>query len=165
MVSPLQQLAEHVLRVNVVGATSGIGESTVKQFCRHTIKPRLYFIGRWVSPNLRTSSKEVRVLRINLTNWLFRSQDAGDRIISELKTIQPAAETTFIRKDLTLLKNVDEVCNEIKAKEKKLNLLFMSQGTMSLKGRDGKPPHPVSSTASQHHLLTRILRRNLRGPR
>lgn len=93
-----------------VGATSGIGESTLKQFCRHTIKPRVYFVGR--------------------------SQDAADRIISELRTIQPDAETTFIRKDLTLLKNVDEVCDEIKAKEKRLNLLFMSQGTMSLKGRD-----------------------------
>lgn len=93
-----------------VGATSGIGESTLKQFCRHTIKPRVYFVGR--------------------------SQDAAGRIISELKTIQPDAETTFIRKDLTLLKNVDEVCDEIKAREANLNLLFMSQGTMSLKGRD-----------------------------
>ena len=57
--------------------------------------------------------------------------------MSELKTIQPDAESTFIRKDLTLLKNVDEVCDEIKAKETKLNVLFMSQGTLSLKGRDG----------------------------
>lgn len=93
-----------------VGATSGIGESTLKQFCRQTVRPRLYFVGR--------------------------SQDAADRIISELKAIQSDAETTFIRKDLTLLKNVDEVCNQIKAKEIGLNLLFMSQGTMSLKGRD-----------------------------
>ena len=72
-----------------------------------------------------------------LSTALFRSQDAAERIISELKSIQPEGETTFIGKDLTLLKNVDEVCDEIKAKEKKLNLLFMTQGTMSLKGRDG----------------------------
>lgn len=58
--------------------------------------------------------------------------------MSELKAIQPEAETNFMRKDLTLLKNVDEVCDEIKAKEKKLNLLFMTQGTISLKGRDGQ---------------------------
>lgn len=69
-----------------------------------------------------------------------RSQDAADRIISEIKAIQPEAQTSFIRKDLTLLKNVDEVCDEIKAKETKLNLLFMTQGMMSMKGRDGTPP-------------------------
>ncbi|KAK3172250.1 hypothetical protein OEA41_005570 [Lepraria neglecta] len=48
----------------------------------------------------------------------------------------PEAKARFIQKDLTLLKNVDEVCEEIKAKETKLNLLFMTTGTMSLKGRD-----------------------------
>lgn len=97
-----------------MGATSGIGESTIKQWCRHTIKPRVYVVGR--------------------------SQEAADRILSELKTIQPETEASFIRKDLTLLKNVDEVCAEIKAKESKLNLLFMTPGTMSLKGRDGNGP-------------------------
>ena len=51
--------------------------------------------------------------------------------------MQPDAEAAFIQKDLTLLKNVDEVCNEIKAKETNLNLLFMAQGTLSTKGRDG----------------------------
>ncbi len=96
------------------GATSGIGESTLKQWCRQATKPRVYVVGR--------------------------SQDAADRILSELKTIQPETEAHFIRKDLTLLKNVDEVCEEIKAKESKLNLLFMTQGTMSLKGRDGTYP-------------------------
>ena len=66
--------------------------------------------------------------------------------MSELKNIQPEAETTFIKKDLTLLKNVDEVCEEIKAKEKKLNLLFMTQGTMSMKGRDGCSPLSILNT-------------------
>ena len=77
--------------------------------------------------------------------FLNRSKDAADRITSELKTIQPDAETAFIQKDLTLLKNVDEVCNEIKAKETKLNLLFMTQATMSLKGRNGRLLSRLSS--------------------
>ena len=42
----LPLLVHYRLRVCVVGATSGIAESTMKQFCRHTVKPRLYFIGR-----------------------------------------------------------------------------------------------------------------------
>ena len=61
--------------------------------------------------------------------------------------MQPDAEAAFIQKDLTLLKNVDEVCNEIKAKETKLNLLFMSQGILSMKGRDGT----LLSHVSEHH--------------
>lgn len=63
--------------------------------------------------------------------------------MSELKTIQPDAQTAFIQKDVTLLKNVDQVCDEIKAKETKLNVLFMTQGTMSTKSRDGTLPSPL----------------------
>ena len=57
--------------------------------------------------------------------------------MAELRALQPEGKLSFIRKDLTLLKNVDEVCDEIRAKESKLNLLFMTQGVGSLKGRDG----------------------------
>ena len=109
---------------SLAGATSGIGESTLKQWCRETRKSRVYFVGR--------------------------SKDAADRIHSELKTIQPDTEARFIQKDLTLLKNVDEVCEEIKAKESKLNLLFMTPGTMSFKGRDGTHPS-ASKFLGLHH--------------
>ena len=68
---------------------------------------------------------------------IYRNEDAANRIISELRAIQPDGQLTFIKKDLTLLKNVDEVCEEIKGKERKLNILFMTQGVLSLKGRDG----------------------------
>ena len=89
-------------------------------------------------PTVLWTHKDQRTHQIYLTKASFyRNKDAAERITSELKTMQPDAETAFIQKDLTLLKNVDEVCNEIKAKETKLNLLFMSQGTLSMKGRDG----------------------------
>ena len=67
-----------------------------------------------------------------------RNVEAGNRIISEMKKIQAEGEYSFIQKDVSLLKNVDEVCNEIKSKEGKVNLLFMTQGTLSLQGRNGK---------------------------
>ncbi|CAD6584834.1 MAG: hypothetical protein ASARMPREDX12_001764 [Alectoria sarmentosa] len=86
--------------------------------------------------------------------FVGRSQDAADRIVLELKTIQPDAETTFIRKDLTLLKNVDEVCDEIKSKETKIDLLFMSQGTMSLKGRDVTKSFAETSEGLDRKLTT-----------
>lgn len=53
-----------------------------------------------------------------------------------MKTINPSAQPTFLQTDISLLKNVDSVCDEIAAKEKKLNLLFMTPGYMTLKGRD-----------------------------
>lgn len=74
---------------------------------------------------------------IALTILPHRSQQAADRIISELKSIAPEAEVNYIRKDVSLLKNVDEVCSEITAKEIKLNLLFMTCAVLSMKGRNG----------------------------
>lgn len=53
-----------------------------------------------------------------------------------MKTINPSAQPTFLQSDISLLKNVDGVCAEIAAREKKLNLLFMTPGYMTLKGRD-----------------------------
>ena len=35
------------LSKSVAGATSGIGESTLKQFYRQTTKPRVYLVGRY----------------------------------------------------------------------------------------------------------------------
>ncbi|KAM5348885.1 hypothetical protein ACJ41O_008708 [Fusarium nematophilum] len=86
------------------GATAGIGEAALKAFTRSTVQPRIYFIGR--------------------------SKEAGDRLEDELKTLNPGGEYTFIQADMSLLKNVDEVCGDIKKREKTLNVLFLSQGTL-----------------------------------
>lgn len=86
------------------GATAGIGEMGLKAFAKHTLQPRIYFIGR--------------------------SQEAGDRLQQELKTLNSEGTYNFIKTDLSLLKNVDDVCRDIKSKEKAINVLFMSQGTL-----------------------------------
>jgi len=87
-----------------VGATNGIGETTLKQFAKHTLKPRAYFIGR--------------------------SQEAGDRIAAECKELNTQGEYTFIKADTSLIRNVDDVCQDIMAKEKSINLLCLTTGTM-----------------------------------
>ena len=89
-----------------VGATSGIGESTLKKFAQYTNSPRAYFIGR--------------------------SQDAANRVMVECKALNPGGEYIFIKADVSLIHVVDKVCKEIKAKEKVLNLLFLSAGVMSM---------------------------------
>ncbi|MCJ1299225.1 hypothetical protein MMC08_002017 [Hypocenomyce scalaris] len=98
-----------------VGATSGIGEYTLKQFFRQTTSPRIYFVGR--------------------------NQDAANRILADLKPLNPAGSATFIRKDITLLSSVREICEDLLAREKSLNLLFLTPGFLSLKGRDPSSEH------------------------
>ena len=89
-----------------VGATSGIGEITLKKFAKYSRQPRAYFIGR--------------------------SQDAADRIAAECKALNPEGEYIFIKADVSLVRVVDEVCKEIKAKEKLVNILFLSAGVPSM---------------------------------
>ena len=87
-----------------VGATSGIGETALREFSRICTQPRVYFIGR--------------------------SQEAGDRLIAELKQSNPGGHYTFLKTDVSLLKNVDKVCKDIQNKENAVNVLFLSQGTL-----------------------------------
>ncbi|KAK4987118.1 hypothetical protein LTR50_004814 [Elasticomyces elasticus] len=87
-----------------VGATSGIGEATLKQFVKHTCRPRVYFVGR--------------------------SQEAGERITAECEALNSEGEFVFVKADTSLIRNVDEVCHDIKNKEKVVNLLFLSTGSL-----------------------------------
>ena len=86
-----------------VGATGGIGETSLKQFAKHASQPRIYFTGR--------------------------SQESGERITSDCKALNPDGEYIFVKADTSLLHNVDEVCRDIEEKESVINLLFITQGT------------------------------------
>ncbi|OKO98197.1 hypothetical protein PENSUB_9295 [Penicillium subrubescens] len=70
-----------------VGATNGIGETSLREFARHARQPRVYFVGR--------------------------SQEAGDRIAAECRDLNPEGEFIFIKADVSLLKSVDDVCRQI----------------------------------------------------
>ncbi|KAF2752313.1 hypothetical protein M011DRAFT_516577 [Sporormia fimetaria CBS 119925] len=91
-----------------VGGTSGIGLSTARDFVRSTQSPHIYLIGR--------------------------DSAAAERIIPEFTSLNPNSKTTFIKSDVSLLKNVDEACRAIKAKEDKVNLLFMTAGYFTMNG-------------------------------
>lgn len=87
-----------------VGATNGIGEYTLRQFAKHAATPRVYLIGR--------------------------SQEAGARIAADCTKLNEGGTFTFIKADTSLIRNVDQVCNDIKAKESSINLLVLSTGTL-----------------------------------
>ena len=108
-----------------VGATSGIGEATLKQFAIHSHKPRVYFVGR--------------------------SQDAANRIADECKALNSDGEYIFIKADVSLIRVVDTVCEEIKAKEKAINILFLSAGFPSMDGTGNN--FQVSCTSSAEKMI------------
>ncbi|KAL5117641.1 hypothetical protein ACEQ8H_004389 [Pleosporales sp. CAS-2024a] len=92
-----------------VGGTSGIGLYTAREVVRNTMSPHIYLIGR--------------------------NQNEATNIAQELKTINTSSEVSFIQKDVSLLKNVDEACKEIASKEKHVNLLFLTCGYFTFAGR------------------------------
>ena len=61
-------------------------------------------------------------------------------------------EYIFIQADVSLIRNVDEVCEVIKKKEKVVNILFLSAGTPSL-DRSGMYFTPkIYCMFTNHHL-------------
>ncbi|TGJ83409.1 hypothetical protein E0Z10_g5351 [Xylaria hypoxylon] len=88
-----------------VGGTSGVGEYTLKAFARYARAPKAIVVGR--------------------------SQEAADRILNECRRLNPDGHFEFIRADVSLLKNVDDVCRQIKEKVSVINVLFESQGSMA----------------------------------
>lgn len=87
-----------------VGATNGVGETTVKEFAKHATAPSVYIIGR--------------------------SQEAGDRIAAECRESNPEGTFNFVQTDASLMRNVDAVSAEITRKETAINLLFLTIGTL-----------------------------------
>jgi NADP-dependent 3-hydroxy acid dehydrogenase YdfG len=88
-----------------VGGTSGVGENTVKAFAKYAPKSRAYIVGR--------------------------SQEAANRIIKECNQLNPEGKFEFIITDVSLLKNIDDVCRQIESKETAINILFQTQGNMA----------------------------------
>jgi NADP-dependent 3-hydroxy acid dehydrogenase YdfG len=104
--------SKHSLVAVFVGATSGIGLSTLKEFARNAYKPTVYILGR--------------------------SRSAAGPLLNDLTTLNPQATFCFIETEISLIKNVDKACEAIAAKEDRVDLLFMSPGYISLAGREGK---------------------------
>lgn len=95
-----------------VGATQGIGLSTLQQYATLASVPKIYIVGR--------------------------SEPVGVRIIDDLQARNAEGNYVFLKAEVSLLENVDQVCREIKRREKKMDLLFMSPGYISFGGRNGE---------------------------
>lgn len=94
-----------------VGGTSGIGLNTALAFARHTESPTVYIVGR--------------------------NAEAGERIIRQMREINssPNAKYHFLKHDFTLVSEADALADTILNNEKKINLLLMAPGYLTLDGR------------------------------
>lgn len=93
------------------GATSGIGLGTLRQLAMYANGPRVYIIGR--------------------------SQEKASHIIDKLKKINPMGTFIFVEGQFSLIKDVDRMCQQIEKYESHVDVLCMSAGYLSLRGRQG----------------------------
>jgi NAD(P)-dependent dehydrogenase (short-subunit alcohol dehydrogenase family) len=65
-----------------------------------------------------------------------RSQQGADDVIAEMKKVNSAGQYEFVKGDLSLMKGVRSVANEVTSKVDKINYLCMSAGILTLKAQD-----------------------------
>ncbi|KAI4119553.1 MAG: hypothetical protein LQ345_000550 [Seirophora villosa] len=111
----LRNLPPHLSSPTAVftGATQGIGLATLRQLAIHTVTPTCYIVGR--------------------------SEAKVQEIIDELKELNARGTYVFVKGEVALLESVDECCAKIKGmlgEGKALDLLYMSQGFLTLGGRN-----------------------------
>ena len=94
-----------------VGGTSGIGKGTLRQLAKYTPAPKIYIVGR--------------------------SKASASPLLSELQALNPKGTFIFKETEISLIKNVDVLCDEIKAMEQRMDLVFLSPGYLTLEGRNG----------------------------
>lgn len=91
-----------------VGATRGIGASTLRELVKHLKAPKIYILGR--------------------------SKAKCTRQLAELGTLNPSASLVFLEAEVSRLRSVDEVCAHIKSLESSLDLFYMSPGVLAMGG-------------------------------
>lgn len=92
-------------RVSVfVGGTSGIGKFTIRALIATGASVRIYLVGR------------------------KSSEEPMQAFIQELHAINPKAEIIWIEGEVSLLADTKRICELIKSKESRIDLLFLSAG-------------------------------------
>lgn len=94
-----------------VGGTSGIGQYTVKALVATGASMRVYLVGR------KSSAERIQAL------------------IQELQAINPKAEIIWTEGEISLLAETKRICEMIKEKETRIDLLFLTAGYIPFGGR------------------------------
>ncbi|KAI1321248.1 NAD(P)-binding protein [Xylariaceae sp. FL0255] len=106
--SRISELPEGLIAL-FIGATSGIGKSTLEQFAQYAVRPTIYIVARSISK-------------------------IADQL-DQLKSKNPEATYDVIEKDVSLISDTNDVVKYMKSKETKLDFLYNSAGFLPMSGR------------------------------
>lgn len=107
------------------GSTSGIGLATIRSLAKQIPKPKAVIVGR--------------------------SRTKFEPELQNLKDINPSGEYTFLEADVSLLKNIDAVCEQIKKQVSSIDLLVTAQGYISFAGRENNADGLDNSTSLRYY--------------
>ncbi|KAK7419214.1 hypothetical protein QQZ08_010926 [Neonectria magnoliae] len=120
-----------------IGATSGIGQSTLQHFAQHASSPRIYTVAR---PQTATSH---------------------EKFLASLRQSNPSSSYSLITADHTLVSDIDKVVAAIKEKETKLDILFMSTASFAFEERDNTAEGLDSNMATRYYTRLRAVQQLL----
>ncbi|KAF2027969.1 hypothetical protein EK21DRAFT_70762 [Setomelanomma holmii] len=114
------------------GATTGIGEITLKTFVRYAVQPRIYL--------------------------LARNPASAARVIAECRQINSRGEYDFVKVDLSLIKETDAACAYVTSKENLINIVVLSAGEIKFgKTSEGLNNFLAASTYSRIRVVQNLL--------
>lgn len=119
-----------------VGATSGIGASTLEKMLPMLGVSTIYVAGR--------------------SETQFESQSA------KLESLNENCKIVFLETDVSLLSGIDAACKKISAMEKKVDILYMSAGLVPLNGPECMSSHTIVLHVNLTH--PQIRKKGLRLP-
>lgn len=94
-----------------VGGTSGIGKCTIRALVAMDTSVKIYLVGR------KSSEERMRIF------------------IQDLRDINPKADIIWTMAEISLLAEAKRVCEDIRSKESRVDLLFLSAGYAPFGGR------------------------------
>jgi NAD(P)-dependent dehydrogenase (short-subunit alcohol dehydrogenase family) len=120
-----------------MGATAGIGQSTLQHFAQNASAPRIYTVAR---PS---------------------AVAAHEILLASLRQSHPSGSYNLITADVSLIYEIDEIVKAIGQKESKVDILVMSAGFMAFEGRkdtrEGLDPSMSTRYYSRLRLVQQLL--------
>ncbi|KAL1889512.1 hypothetical protein Sste5346_008890 [Sporothrix stenoceras] len=127
--SRLSEAGEGLVAV-FLGATSGIGKATLREFAQRATKPRVYIVAR----NAAAIASQV----------------------DELRKLNSGGQFEVIEKNVSLIADANAVAATVLEKETKVDLLFLSVGFFSFDGRHDTSEGLEASMTTRYYSRIRI---------
>jgi NAD(P)-dependent dehydrogenase (short-subunit alcohol dehydrogenase family) len=120
-----------------IGATSGIGQSALEHFAKHTNAPRIYSVAR------------------------SKTAASHSEFLETLRKANPSGTYMLLTADASLLSDIDSAIDAVMKCETKVDLLFMSPGFFAFEGRQNTQEGLDPSMSTRYYSRLRALQRLL----